>query len=65
MEKLSSWDMSQNQNPFHYNFLYIFYYIFFSCELGPWYMVFEAQTLTTIQLKIRNQQFPVVDDFDP
>ena len=25
MEKLSSWDMSQNQIPFHYIFLYIFY----------------------------------------
>ena len=35
MEKLSSWDMSQNQIPFHYNFHYIFHYNFFSCESGP------------------------------
>ena len=36
MEKLRSWDMSQNQIPFHYNFHYIFLYILFSCESGPW-----------------------------
>ena len=36
MEKLRSWDMSQNQIPFHYNLHYIFLYILFSCESGPW-----------------------------